>query len=93
MYEVIGAIVDNGEFLEVQRDFAKNIIVGFGPIQRTVSGYCSQPAEVPRQVYSTVMHRVKERVSFVSVMLSIFQSFRWLTCRDSFRVPDKNIMQ
>ena len=29
MYEVIGAIVDNGEFLEVQRDFAKNIIVGF----------------------------------------------------------------
>ena len=29
MYEVIGAIVDNGEFLEVQRDYAKNLIVGF----------------------------------------------------------------
>ena len=29
MYEVIGAIVDNGEFLEIQRDFAKNIIIGF----------------------------------------------------------------
>ena len=29
MYEVIGAIVDNGEFLEVQPDFAKNIIIGF----------------------------------------------------------------
>ena len=29
MYEVIGAIVDNGEFLEVHKDFAKNIIVGF----------------------------------------------------------------
>jgi len=29
MYEVIGAIVDNGEFLEVQRNYAKNIIVGF----------------------------------------------------------------
>ena len=29
MYEVIGAIIDNGEFLEVQRDCAKNIIVGF----------------------------------------------------------------
>ena len=29
MYQVIGAIVDNGEFLEVQRDYAKNIIVGF----------------------------------------------------------------
>lgn len=29
MYEVIQAIVDNGEFLEVQREYAKNIIVGF----------------------------------------------------------------
>lgn len=29
MYEVIGAIVDNGEFMEVQRDYAKNIIIGF----------------------------------------------------------------
>ncbi len=29
MYEVIGAIIDNGEFLEIQRDYAKNIIIGF----------------------------------------------------------------
>ncbi len=29
MYGVIGEIIDNGEFLEVQRDYAKNIIVGF----------------------------------------------------------------
>ena len=29
MYNVIGAIVDNGEFLEIQRDYAKNIIIGF----------------------------------------------------------------
>ena len=29
MYDVIGAIIDNGEFLEVQRDYAKNIIIGF----------------------------------------------------------------
>ena len=29
MYEVIGAIVDNGEFLEVQKDYARNIIIGF----------------------------------------------------------------
>src|SRR5574344_1245256 len=29
MYSVIGAIVDNGEFFEVQPKFAKNIIVGF----------------------------------------------------------------
>ncbi|MGV8962137.1 MAG: acyl-CoA carboxylase subunit beta [Candidatus Saccharimonadaceae bacterium] len=29
MYEVIGAIIDNGEFLEVHAEYAKNIIVGF----------------------------------------------------------------
>ena len=29
MYEVIGAIVDNGEVFEVQKDYARNIIVGF----------------------------------------------------------------
>ncbi|GAB6394710.1 MAG: acyl-CoA carboxylase subunit beta [Bacteroidales bacterium] len=29
MYEVIGTIVDNGEFLEVHADYARNIIVGF----------------------------------------------------------------
>jgi len=29
MYKVIGAVVDNGEFFEVQPKFAKNIIVGF----------------------------------------------------------------
>ena len=29
MYEVIGAIVDNGEFFEVQKDYARIIIVGF----------------------------------------------------------------
>lgn len=29
MYKVIGSIVDDGEFLEVHKDFARNIIVGF----------------------------------------------------------------
>ena len=29
MYEVIASIVDNGEFFEVQPNFAKNIIIGF----------------------------------------------------------------
>ena len=29
MYEVIGAVIDNGEFLEVHSAYAKNIIIGF----------------------------------------------------------------
>ncbi len=29
MYSVLGAVIDNGEFLEVHKDYAPNIIVGF----------------------------------------------------------------
>ena len=46
MYEVIGAIIDNGEFLEIQRDYAKNIIIGFA---RFNSRHCSQPAQISRR--------------------------------------------
>jgi len=35
---VIGRLVDQGDFLEVQMDFAKNIVVGFGRIQGIVVG-------------------------------------------------------
>jgi acetyl-CoA carboxylase carboxyltransferase component len=44
MYEVIGAIVDNGEFLEVHADFAQNIIVGFARMNgRSVGVVANQP--------------------------------------------------
>ena len=44
MYEVIGAIVDNGEFLEIQRDYAKNIIIGFARFNgRSVGIVANQP--------------------------------------------------
>jgi propionyl-CoA carboxylase beta chain len=45
MYEVIGGIVDDGEFLEIQPDWAKNIIVGFGRLAgRSVGIVAQQPA-------------------------------------------------
>lgn len=44
MYEVIGAIVDNGEFFEVQPDYAKNIIVGFARFNgQSVGVVANQP--------------------------------------------------
>ena len=44
MYGVIGSIVDDGEFLEVHRDFAKNIIVGFAHMGgRSVGIVANQP--------------------------------------------------
>jgi propionyl-CoA carboxylase beta chain len=36
--KVIARLVDNGDFLEVQREFAKNLIVGFGRVQGVVVG-------------------------------------------------------
>ncbi len=44
MYEVIGAIIDNGEFLEVHADYAQNIIVGFARMNgRSVGIVANQP--------------------------------------------------
>ena len=51
MYEVIGAIVDNGEFMEVHRNFAKNIIVGFARFNgQSVGIVANQP-----KVYAGVL--------------------------------------
>ncbi|MDD2798548.1 MAG: acyl-CoA carboxylase subunit beta [Bacteroidales bacterium] len=44
MYEVIGAIVDNGEFLEVHKDYAQNIIIGFARFNgQSVGMVANQP--------------------------------------------------
>ncbi len=43
--KVIARLVDDGDFLEVQRDWARNIVVGFGRIQGIVTGIiANQPA-------------------------------------------------
>jgi propionyl-CoA carboxylase beta chain len=45
VYKVIEAITDKGEWLEVQRDFAKNIVIGFSRIEGMIAGIiANQPA-------------------------------------------------
>ena len=45
MLEIITRVVDNGEFLDIQRDFAPNIIVGYGRLAgRPVGIVAQQPA-------------------------------------------------
>jgi propionyl-CoA carboxylase beta chain len=47
MHEVIHAIVDNGVFLEVHRDYARNILVGFARLAgRSVGIVANQPAHL-----------------------------------------------
>ena len=36
--KIIGRLVDDGDFLEVQKDWAKNLVIGFGRIHGIVSG-------------------------------------------------------
>ena len=44
MFEVIGAVVDNGEFLEVHANYAKNIIIGFARMNgQSVGVVANQP--------------------------------------------------
>jgi acetyl-CoA carboxylase carboxyltransferase component len=44
MHDVIRAVVDNGDFLEVQQDYARNIIVGFARLNgRSVGIVANQP--------------------------------------------------
>lgn len=44
MFEVIGAVVDNGEFLEVHGNYAKNIIIGFARMNgQSVGIVANQP--------------------------------------------------
>ncbi len=45
MHEIIGSVIDNGHFLEVQPHYAQNIIVGFARIGgRSVGIVANQPA-------------------------------------------------
>ena len=44
MHELIGKIVDNGQFFEVQKDYAKNLIVGFSRLNgKSVGIVANQP--------------------------------------------------
>ena len=47
MKEIINNVVDNGDFFEIQKDFAKNIIIGFARIiGRTIGIVANQPMEM-----------------------------------------------
>ena len=46
MYEVIGGIVDDGEFFEVHKDYARNIIVGFAHMGGTSVGIVANQPKV-----------------------------------------------
>ena len=65
MYEVIGSIVDNGEFLEVQKDFAKNIIIGFARFNgQSVGIVATQPKVLAGVLDSNASRKAARFVRF-----------------------------
>lgn len=65
MFEVIGAIVDNGEFLEVHGDYAKNIIVGFARFNgQSVGVVANQPKMLAGVLDSNASRKAARFVRF-----------------------------
>ena len=65
MYEVIGSVVDNGEFLEVHKDFAKNIIIGFARFNgQSVGIVANQPKVLAGVLDSNASRKAARFVRF-----------------------------
>jgi len=48
MMEIITSVVDNGDFFEIQKDFAKNIIIGFGRMNGGTVGIVAISQKLPQ---------------------------------------------
>ena len=65
MYEVIGTIVDNGEFLEIHRDWAKNIIIGYARFNgQSVGIVANQPMVMAGALDSNASRKAARFVRF-----------------------------
>ncbi|MDE6718215.1 MAG: acyl-CoA carboxylase subunit beta [Muribaculaceae bacterium] len=65
MYEVIAAIVDDSEFLEVQPDYAKNIIIGFARMNgQSVGIVANQPKVLAGVLDSNASRKAARFVRF-----------------------------
>lgn len=65
MYDVISSIVDYGEFLEVQKDYAKNIIIGFARFNgQSVGIVANQPKVLAGVLDSNASRKAARFVRF-----------------------------
>ncbi len=65
MYQVIASIVDNGEFFEVQPNFARNIIIGFAHFNgQSVGIVANQPEQLAGVLDSNASRKAARFVRF-----------------------------
>ena len=79
MLEVIGRVVDHGEFLNIQHDFAPNMIIGFGRMNGRSVGIVAQQPHTSRGS-STSTPPSRRRASSASATPSTSPSSRSRTC-------------
>jgi acetyl-CoA carboxylase carboxyltransferase component len=89
MKDVIHAIVDNGEFLEIHRHYARNIIVGFARFNGVSTGIVANQPNFLAGVLDCDASR-KAADLFVSAMHLIFRCLPWLMFPDFYRVQVRN---
>lgn len=91
MYEVIGAIIDNGEFLEVQKDYAKNLIIGFARMNgQSVGVVANQPKYLAGVLDSNASRKGARFVRFCDAFNIPLVTL--VDVPDSFQVRVRNIM-
>jgi propionyl-CoA carboxylase beta chain len=65
MMELVRKVVDEGDFFEIQKDFAKNIIVGFGRVEgRSVGFVANQPMTLAGVLDSDASRKAARFVRF-----------------------------
>jgi len=65
MMELVSKVVDEGDFFEIQKDFAKNIITGFGRMEgRTVGFVANQPMTLAGVLDSDASRKAARFVRF-----------------------------
>jgi acetyl-CoA carboxylase carboxyltransferase component len=89
MSAIIKAVVDDRVFFEVQREFGKNILIGFARLGgRSVGIVANQPAYLAGCPTSTP--RSRRRASSASATASTSRSSPSSTCRDSCRARPRS---
>ncbi len=90
MKELIAKIVDDGEFFELQPDYAKNIVIGLARMEGAPVGIVANQPLVLRAA-STSAAPSRPRASCAFATPSGFRCSRWSMCRGSCRVPRRNM--
>ncbi len=90
MLDIIEKMVDNGDFLEIQKHFAQNIVIGFGRLNGSTVGILGKPTEdYGRCTWMSILP-IKVQGLSGSVMPLTFQLLHLPMFRITYQESDRN---